>query len=130
MYIWRFRSFLTSRFLYVSLFRPGGTSSFSGSSLLGVNDEVEPNPPIVEGTDQALALLVPLVNPPKSGFEGVLSFDSVFFGVSVKDPNILVACSETVFATLVAAFLTTSGVVAGSTWDGAGVACSWARLGM
>lgn len=85
-------------------------------SFFGVNDEADPNPPIVEGAVQALAPLLE-ENPPKRGFAGVLSFDSV--GVSVvvlvKEPKIFVALSETALTALAAASLTASRGVAAST---------------
>jgi hypothetical protein len=102
----------------------GNTSSSSlATSFFGVNEEADPNPPIVEGADHALApLLAP--NPPKSGFEGVFSFDSegVSVVVPVNEPKILVDLSETALMALVAASLTASRGVAASTSLGVAVA--------
>lgn len=80
----------------------------------------EPNPPAIVGADHALALLVPAINPPKRGFEGVpvVLLDSSFLVSGrdeVNEPKILVALSDTVFAALEAASFTASRGVAAST---------------
>jgi hypothetical protein len=96
--------------------------SSASSDFFGVNTDAEPNPPIVDGADHALALLVPLVNPPKRGFAVPARDSSFLVGVDgledVKEPKILVDLSETVLAALDAAFVIASRGVAASTLTG------------
>jgi hypothetical protein len=97
---------------------------------LGAKDDVDPNPPLDEGADHGLEPL-DAANPPKRGFEGVLSFVSSLFAevsvLAVNDPKILAVVSVRVLATLDAASLTASRGVAASTWVGVAAALvfSW-----